>query len=181
MRKIRRFAEPDPADSWGGSNFTYGDIYLRRARDEHHELLGLEPFPGCLGVMEIPPEQAGRQLDWLPSGRCEVAGRETFKLKSRPRVFNPDYDHRIVWIDRETFADYRSEFFKDEKPWKRIDKDWRTLGLEDPRAQLWVYWYALTHVDGHEGMAFINPAAVAWNTELDPRLFTESRLRRIKR
>ncbi len=55
LRKIRRFAEPDQGDIWSGSNLTYGDVYLRRAEDETHELLDEVPFPDCLGALE--PEQ----------------------------------------------------------------------------------------------------------------------------
>jgi hypothetical protein len=181
LRKIRRFAEPDPADTWGGSNFTYGDIYLRRARDEQHELLGIERFPDCLGAMAVPEEQKTRVMAWLPARRCGLSERETFKLKSSLKRPDSEYEYRIVWVDRETFADYRSVFYKDGRPLKHIDKDWRSMGLTDTKAQYWVYWYALTYADGHEGMAFINPHAVVWNTAIDPKLWTERTLRRIKR
>ena len=82
LRKIRRFAEPNPADKWGGSNFTYGDIYLRRAQDEEHELMGSERFPDCLGVMELPESQRDRHTRWLPQRNCAIKGRETFKQTS---------------------------------------------------------------------------------------------------
>ena len=181
LRKIRRFAEPDPTDSWSGSNFTYGDIYLRRARDEEHELLGTERFPDCLGVMKLTESERDKHTRWLPESNCDIKGRETFKLKSHPKTPNDDYDHRIVWVDRKTFADYRSEFFRNGELVKRIEKDWRSMGLEDPRAQYWVYWYAQTISTGQEGMACIDPSGIAWNSELKPGLWKESTLRRIRR
>ncbi len=181
LRKLRRFAEPRQADTWSGSNFTYGDIYLRQAADEQHQLLGVEPFPGCLEVMQIPLDQRDRYTRHPPERRCEPEGRLTYKLKSRPLIPDVGYDHRLVWVDRETFADYRSEFYRDGQALKVIDKDWRSMGLEDPRAQYWVYWYVRTFADGHEGMAYVDPGAVSWNDDPDPRLWSEGRLRRIKR
>jgi hypothetical protein len=181
IRKIRRIAEPHPADNWSGSNLTYGDIYLRRARDEGHRLLGIEPFPACLGTMEVPAEQRGRHVRQLPPRRCDLQGRPVYKLESRPLNLDAGYDRRLVWVDAEGFADYRSEFYREGRLFKTIDKDWRAMGLDDPLAQYWVHWYAVTHSDGHEGMAFIDPAAISWNDDLDPRLWSEARLRRIRR
>ena len=180
LRKVRRFAEPDPNDAWGGSNFTYGDVYLRRADDEVHRLLGEARFPGCLGVMDMGPEARSRHTESTPPAQCGVDGRPMYRVESRPKQPNGWYDYRIVWVDKESFADYRSEFFKDGQPVKVIDKDWRSMGLADPRAQYWVYWYALTAATGHEGMAYVPATAVSWNDDLDPDLWTESTLRRIK-
>ena len=39
-RKIRRFAPPAHDDSWGGTDFTFGDVSLRKPMHETHELLG---------------------------------------------------------------------------------------------------------------------------------------------
>ena len=118
---------------------------------------------------------------WLPRRNCDIKGRETFKLKSRPKTPNTDYDYRIVWVDNKTFADFRSEFFRKGELVKRIDKEWRSMELEDPKAQYWVYWYARTTADGHEGMACIDPSGIAWNSDLRAGLWKESTLRRIKR
>jgi len=51
LRKIRRFAQPGHDDSWGGSDFTFGDVTLRKPMHETHELLGKENFriAGCDG------------------------------------------------------------------------------------------------------------------------------------
>lgn len=181
LRKIRRFTEPDPADSWGNSNFTYGDIYTRRPQDEVHELLGRETFEGCLDVLQLPKEQRDRYTQWMPEADCSVQGREVYRLRSRPRRPHPGYDERVVWVDVETFADYRSVYYRDGLALKVIDKAWRSMGLDDPRAQYWQYWYALTPDSGQEGMAFVPPDAVRWNGDLDPGLWSERTLRRIRR
>ncbi len=179
LRKIRRVSRPDPEDTWNGSVFTYGDVYLRRATDERHRLLPAQRFEGCLGRMD-PGAEPRKSLPWWPEARCDLAGRELLRLESRPLWSGASYAYRITWVDPVTFADYRSDFFRDGRRVKRIDKDWRPTGLPDPRAQYWVYWYARA-ADGHEGEAAVPPRAVAWNEERDPGFWSERTLRRIKR
>ena len=181
LRKIRRHAEPDKSDSWGGSLFTYGDIYLRRPSDEEHELLDEAPFPGCLQPMELSGKERNRHLQEPPSPRCDLAGKPMLRLRSRTRFSNWWYDHRIVWIDPVSFADYRSEYYKEGKKIKVIDKDWRSMDLEDPRAQYWVFWSGRHLVDGREGMAFVPEDRVFWNETVNRGFWSESTLRKIKR
>ncbi|MEN8175481.1 MAG: outer membrane lipoprotein-sorting protein [Pseudomonadota bacterium] len=180
LRKVRRFAEPDPADSWGNSNFTYGDIYIRRPEDEQHELVGTESFDGCLSALQLPENQRTRHTADIPEADCSVQGRKVYRLRSRPRR-DLGYDERILFVDVETFADYRSVYYRNGAVLKVIDKSWRRTGLDDPRALYWVYWYARTEGSGREGMAFVPPDAVSWNSDLDPGLWSERTLRRIRR
>jgi hypothetical protein len=91
------------------------------------------------------------------------------------------YDHRIRWVDAESFADYRSLYFKDGELVKRLDKDWQSAGLEDPRALYWHYWYARDPRRGDEAVAVAPAGSVAWNLPLPARLWSESTLRRLKR
>jgi len=181
LRKVRRFAEPDPADSWGNSNLTYGDIYTRRPEDEAHELLGREAFAECLGVVQLADDQRDRHTAWMPEADCSTRGREVYRIRSRPHRSDLGYDERETWVDVETFADYRSVYYRNGEVLKVIDKAWRPMGLEDPRAQYWVYWYARTEGSRQEGMAFVPPDAVRWNTDLDPDLWSERTLRQIRR
>ena len=181
LRKVRRFAEPDPADNWGGSNFSYGDIYVRRPHDEQHRLLGRETFDDCLGVVQLPPTERDRHTAAIPGADCSARGRAVFRLQSRPYRNDLGYDERISWVDVETFADYRALYYRDGQPVKVIDKAWRSMQLDDPRAQYWVYCYARSFADDRQGMAFVAPDAVQWNTALDPDLWSEQTLRRIRR
>lgn len=181
LRKIRRFAEPSPGERWGNSLLTYGDIYLRRPDHERHLLLGTEAFADCLGA--ISPERLGphRYGEHLPQASCEPRGRSVYRLRSEPIAQDWWYDHRIRWVDAETFADYRSLYFDGDRLVKRVDKDWRSAGLEDPRAIYWHYWYALDPARGDEAVAVAPPGAVAWNLPLPPQLWSEASLRRLKR
>ncbi|WP_457666803.1 outer membrane lipoprotein-sorting protein [Thiolapillus sp.] len=173
LRKIRRHAEPDPADIWGGSIFTYGDIYLRRPEDENHTLLGKIRFPGCLGLLDPAPD--GLQ----PS--CAPKGKEVFHLRSTNRNPNWWYDYRDQYIDTESYADYRAEYYRDGKRIKIIDKDWRSMNLTDPRAQYWRYWYGKDLRSGAEGLAWIKDGQVSWNDRVSRNLWSLATLRKLSR
>lgn len=60
IRKVRRFAEPARDDSWGGSDFTFGDVTLRKPKHENHILIGTGNMSGCLDVMDLPANQRNK-------------------------------------------------------------------------------------------------------------------------
>ncbi len=181
LRKIRRFAQPAHDDAWGGSDFTFGDVVLRKPKHETHELLGKETFNDCLGAMEIPKNQRGRYTRNLPGPACDHKGREVYKLKSTTKFKNWWYDYRISYVDTKTFADYRTEYFKDGKKIKIIDRHWVDAPLDDPRAQFWGYWYGKTLATGHETWAVIPEGVSVANGDFKRKLWSEQTLRKIKR
>jgi len=158
IRKVRRFAEPARDDSWGGSDFTFGDVTLRKPKHESHELQGTTTMSGCLGVMKDVKRNKYTQNAKIEAD-CSVDGKEVYKLKSTANDANWWYDNRVSYIDAKTFADYRTEYFKGGKHIKTIDRSWVSAGLDDPRASYWGYWYGTTLATGHETMAFI-PSSV---------------------
>ncbi len=186
LRKVRRFDQPAHEDAWGGSDFTFGDVYLRKPHNETHELLGTEVFEGCLKMMHIEPKQRNQYMRHLTDkASCAPQGHQVYKLKSST-VF-PDwwYDYRISYIDTKTFADYRTEYFKDGQAIKLIDRDWNPLpGYQgsDPRAIAWGYWYGLNLDTEHETWAVIPPEVVSFNSpDLQEALWSERTLRKIRR
>ena len=154
IRKVRRFAEPARDDAWGGSDFTFGDVTLRKPKHDNHELLGKTKFSGCLGVMKDVKRNKYTQKANIVAD-CSTDGKEVYKLKSTANTANWWYDHRVSLIDAKTFADYRTEYFKGGKHIKTIDRSWISANLDDPRASYWGYWYGKTNTTGHETMAFI--------------------------
>jgi len=182
LRKIRRFAEPAHDDAWGGTDFTFGDVLLRKPHNETHELLGKEKFAGCLGFMPIPDDQQSRYTKKLPkTGACDHDGKDVYKLKSTTKFENWWYDHRISYIDTVTFADYRTDYFKGGEKIKVIDRDWKSLGLDDKRASAWSYWYGKTLATEHETWAVIPDSVVVTNGDFEDEMWTEKTLRKIKR
>jgi hypothetical protein len=154
IRKVRRFAEPARDDAWGGSDFTFGDVTLRKPKHDSHELLGKTTFAGCLGVMKDVKRNKYTQKANIVAD-CSTDGKEVYKLKSTSTDANWWYDNRVSYIDTKTFADYRTEYFKGGNKVKVIDRSWISAGLDDPRASYWGYWYGTTLETGHETMAFI--------------------------
>ena len=181
LRKIRRFAQPSQDDAWGGSDFTFGDVVLRKPKHETHELLGKETFNDCLGALEVPKNQQGRYTRHLRGPSCDPKGKEVYKVKSTTKFKNWWYDYRISYVDTKTFADYRTEYFKDGKKVKIIDRYWIDSPLDDPRALFWGYWYGKNLVTGHETFANIPDGVSVANGDFKRKLWTEQTLRKIKR
>ena len=183
LRKIRRFAEPAHDDAWGGTDFTFGDVALRKPQNETHELLGTDTFSGCLGSVELADDEKNKYTRDLPKASCEADGKPVYKVKSTTKFENWWYDSRISYIDTQSFADYRTEFFKDGKQIKVLDRDWRpAAGASDPRQIVWGYWYGKTAATGHETWAVIPPEVVSYNdTKKKDNLWSEKTLRKIRR
>lgn len=180
LRKVRRFAQPAHEDAWGGTDFTFGDVVLRKPMDETHELLRTTTFEDCLGVMDLEGQRVS-YLSKIPDSSCRPKGKEVYVVRSTPKRDKWWYDYRDSYIDTKTYADYRTRYFKNGKEIKIIDRDWRSMGLEDPRAQAWGYWYGKVYATQHETWAIIPEDVVEVNLERDPRMWTERKLRRIKR
>ena len=184
LRKIRRFAQPNQEDAWGGSVFSFGDVTLRRPDDETHELLGKKPMRTCLGMLEELEGKLFRYTGRVPERSCRHLGKEVYGLKSTTKFRNWWYDYRISYVDTESFADYRTLYYKDGELIKVIDRDWGLVnakGEGDPRALFWKYWYGLDLRTGQQSLAVIPREVVSFNTDLDNRYWTERTLRRIKR
>ncbi len=183
LRKIRRFAEPAHDDAWGGTDFTFGDVTLRKPDNETHELLGTETFSGCLGSVTLADNEKNKYTRNLPEASCEPDGKQVYKVKSTTKFENWWYDYRISYIDTSSFADYRTDFYKDGKHIKVIDRDWRPVeNPSDPRMVVWGYWYGKTFATDHETWAVIPPEVVTYNdSSKKQKLWTEKTLRKIRR
>lgn len=184
LRKVRRFAEPDHGEMWGGSVFTFGDVTLRKPEHETHELLGKKRFRTCLGVIEDIEDQHYMHVDRTPKRTCRHADKMVYGLKSTPKLQNWWYDYRISFVDTESFADYRTAYFKDGRLIKVIDRDWglvKESGKNDPRALFWKYWYGVDLRDGRESWAIVPQDVIEFDTDRDERYWSERTLRRIRR
>ena len=183
LRKIRRFAEPAQDDAWGGTDFTFGDVVLRKPENETHELVGEDTFSGCLGSVALAEDEKNRYTRELPEASCTPDGKAVYKVKSTTKFENWWYDYRISYVDKESFADYRTEYFKDGEQVKVIDRDWKPVdGASDPRQVVWGYWYGKTLATGHETWAVIPPEVVEYdNPKRERKLWTDRTLRKIKR
>ncbi|TNF97691.1 MAG: outer membrane lipoprotein-sorting protein [Gammaproteobacteria bacterium] len=182
LKKIRRFSEPRHDDSWGGTDFTFGDVYLRKPHHESHELLGTTSLKGCLRAMEISEkEKRNKYLKQLHPAQCGHKGKKVYKLKSSTKNKNWWYDYRISYVDTKTFADYRTEYFKNGKKIKFIDRDWTSMKLDDPRGLFWRYWYGKNLMTGHETMVSVPEDFVTWDMDVGAgNLWTEDSLKELR-
>jgi hypothetical protein len=184
LRKLRRFAQPQYDDAWGGSVFTFGDVTLRKPEDETHELLGVKTMRTCLGVIEDMEGKHYRYIGELPNRSCRHAGKQVYGLKSTSKDDFWWYDYRISYVDTTSFADYRTLYYKDDKLIKVIDRDWGLVNNEDegdPRALFWKYWYGIDLRTGQESWAVVPQKVIEYNSDQDNNFWTEKTLRKIKR
>ena len=183
LRKIRRFAEPAHDDAWGGTDFTFGDVTLRKPHNETHELIGTETFTGCLGAITLTESEKNKYTENLPAASCVSDGKQVYKVKSTTKFQNWWYDYRISYVDTKSFADYRTDFYKDGVHIKVIDRDWQPIkDATDPRQVVWGYWYGKTFATDHETWAVIPPEVVTYNdASKDESLWSETTLRKIRR
>ncbi|MCG8050568.1 MAG: outer membrane lipoprotein-sorting protein [Candidatus Thiodiazotropha endolucinida] len=184
LRKIRRFAQPQHDDAWGGSVFTFGDVTLRKPDDEKHELIGKKKLRTCLGAIGDLENKHYRYVGELPERSCRHINKQVYGLKSTTKFDYWWYDYRISYIDTTSFADYRTLYFKDDELIKVIDRDWGLVDGDresDPRALFWKYWYGLDLRTGQESWAVIPKKVVSYNKNRRKSFWTEKTLRKIKR
>ncbi len=177
LRKVRRFAAPSYRDFWAGSVLTYGDVFLRQPEDENHRLLGRARFPGCL---EFPDDETVAALD-LAATACAADGRMMYRVRSEPRFPKWWYDYRITWLDVETFAPWRTEFFRQGERIKTIDADWQAFGADAFR-QLFPHWlYARDRRRDRATLVYIPADTIDSDPGLPERFWSTQTLRRIRR
>ena len=184
LKKIRKVNEPEHDEAWRDSDFTYGDVYLRKPEHETHELVEEGVFNECLDSMKLTAKERekNRLIRDIPRKQCDHRGKNIYTLKSTTKYKKWWYDYRISSVDQKTFADYRVDYFKDGKHIKRIDKDWTPMIEEyvdifqDTRGVFWRYWYGKNYLTGSETMINTWPEVVRWNQEYEEDLWSEDRV-----
>ncbi len=164
LRKIRRFAQPAHDDAWGGTDFTFGDVTLRKPMHETHELLGTQTFGRSIESMVVAKDVQTRRTKKLPKSTDEFKNAQVYKVKSVTKFTDWWYDYRITYIDTNTFADYRTEYYKGKELIKYLDKNWQTIKNQtDPRALRWYTWYGKDLKTNHDSLAFIPASITSFN------------------
>jgi len=182
LRKIRRFAQPAHDDAWGGTDFTFGDVTLRKPMHETHELLGTETFGKRVHVLVIPADQQTSTTKKLPAGTDDYKANKVYKVKSTTKFSGWWYDYRITYVDTKNFSDYLTEYYKKGTLVKTLEKNWKAIeGQTDPRALRWFTWYAKTMENKHETMAYIPKEVTQFNTSLKSSLWSQKTLTKIKK
>lgn len=181
LRKTRRFAQPAHDDAWGGTDFTFGDVTLRKPIHETHELLGVETFGKSVHTMVIPEAEQTSTTKTLPAGTDEYKAAQVYKVKSTTKFPSWWYDYRVTYVDTKTYSDYLTEYYKKGKLIKTLEKNWKAIeGQTDPRALRWFTWYAVNVETKHETMAFIPKEVTKFDTNLPTTLWSEATLTKIK-
>ncbi|MCK4710942.1 MAG: outer membrane lipoprotein-sorting protein [Gammaproteobacteria bacterium] len=178
LRKTRRMNEPAHEDTWIGTNLTYGELVLRQPQHEDHEIMGEAVFEDCLLAMELNPWEVNRYTKKLPGPQCEHKGKSVYLLKSTTKFKEWWYDYHISEVDKETFALYRTVYYKDGEKLKTVVIDWQSLNLPDPRVSYPRYIYAVTHTTGIDSMIFVPRSTISINESLSDSFWSERTLKK---
>ncbi|MBC8209429.1 MAG: outer membrane lipoprotein-sorting protein [Gammaproteobacteria bacterium] len=184
LRKVRRFSEPDQEAVWGGSQLSYGDLYLRRPEHETHQFVSAHTNPACLEDIQHFTTWAAQYPHISFASWCTVDLQSAVFLKSTPIDPSPHYEYRIRMINPETFAEYQVEYFKNGNLVKRLQKNWHAVPAADKRAQIWNFWTVLVFEQGKlvaQSVALLEDASYQWNQSLPSDLWSEKSLRKIRR
>ena len=173
LRKMRQINEPSHDDVWFGTNLTYGELVLRKPEDETHEYLGEDHLQGCLGTMAFEDDEKNRFTEQLPGEQCEHKGKDVYLLKSTTKFANWWYDYHISEIDKESFALYRTVYYKGDEKVKSIFIDWQSLDRPDPRITYPRFIYAVMHTDGKDSMVFVPRSTIELDVDLPDGFWTE--------
>jgi len=177
LRKIRRMNEPAHDDQWVGTNLTYGELLLRRPEHEVHELIDEKILGDCLLAMKLEPWEVNRYTKNLPGPQCVHKDKPVYVVKSTTKFKNWWYDYHISDIDKNTFALYRTVYFKDGEQIKTVVVDWQPLNQPDPRIIYPRYIYAITHTDGSDSMVFVPVSTITLNPDIPDEFWSEETLK----
>lgn len=180
LRRIRRIEENDYDKSWGGTVFTLGEISMRKPDDETHQRLGITTFNSCLETIQLPENSRPGWMKASDEPVCEHKGKTVYRLKSTRKSSKGWYDYRISYVDTETFADYRTEYYKSGQKIKIIDRDWRPTVLQDKRALQWHHLYGKDLISERETLISVPDEALAYDTQKKPSFWSESTFKKLK-
>ncbi|MDH3973915.1 MAG: outer membrane lipoprotein-sorting protein [Deltaproteobacteria bacterium] len=143
LRKIKRIAASDKEKSFMGSDLTFDDMGDRKVESDEHKLLREEALDGrpCY-VVEMTP------------------GNKKYM-----------YSRKEKWIDKETFVDYRTDFYDRKGRFlKRQRIDWKKIG------NVWVVTkiYVKNEQTGHSTSIEIED--IKLNTGLKEGWFTKRKM-----
>ncbi|MCB0421830.1 MAG: outer membrane lipoprotein-sorting protein [Bdellovibrionales bacterium] len=179
LRKVRRMPTPLFDDRWGGSDFTWGEMLLQRPEFETHKIVDAETFNRCLGTLQT--KAPAPWADKIPQGSCYQQERPVYVLKSIPTFSQiKEYDYRIRFIDAQTFADYRTEYYAGGQLIRVVEKNWGPMGMEDPRIQGWSYMYGYDLRKNTESMFLQVDRNTTWKPK-DGEFWSDQTLRRLHR
>ncbi|MCB0355863.1 MAG: outer membrane lipoprotein-sorting protein [Bdellovibrionales bacterium] len=164
IRKVRRVPQPPANDLWLGSAFTHGDMKLRKPQHEQHEVIAIENYNHCAAGMENIP--------------CMSQGKKVLVVKSWPLNHYPaNYDYRLSYIDTYSYADYRTEYYRNGKLVKEVEKNWLPVDMPMPRALIFTHWFVKDYDLNTESLLMMQPL----EKETFPEMWTDAFLRKTKR
>ena len=184
LRKTRRMAEPKDAGLAAGDIAFLEDAKLRRFHEETYTLLSTEKMNLKLFMMPFKKGEFGRYTKFFPHKKDRlIQNRKIYQLKSTFKEKNHWYDYRISYIDSQSFSDYITYYYKNNKRIKEVYRHWVKLGEKDsdPKMTAWYYWYSKDINTGYEMMTYIPKSLIRVNQEVKSKFWSTQTLEKLKR
>ena len=181
LRLTRTFEIGNTKDTWGGTVFSYSDMFMSSPDTEQHELSGKTVFSSCLNSIKIQNSKNRLAKLFKNEPVCLHRDKNVYILKSSPIAQNDWYDYRVSYVDSKTFGDYRIQYYKNRKLLKTIDKDWRKSGQnDDPRALKWHHIYGKDHTTELETYIAVPEEIISVDRKLSSEFWSEESLKKMK-
>jgi len=154
---------------------------LRRLSEDKYELLDTTMMNFTFGQMQFKPSEIDRFTKQLPQKKNTLS-TEVYVLKASPKE-NAWYDYRIDYVDTKHFTVYRTNFYKDDKKIKTIDRQWiKVEGIDDERAYMWNYWYSINPETKFETVNYIPAEIIKSNDKnINSSFWSERTLSKIRK
>ena len=181
LRKVRRMAEPSKNMGYSEADVAFmEESKLRRISDDNYVLMGTKSMTFNPGMMKLEKKDKNRLTKFLPT-EAEPVQADIYLLKATPKE-NAWYDYRIDYVDRQHFTVYRTNYYKDDKAVKTIDRHWiKVEGIDDPRAYMWTYWYAIDPETKFETVNYIPAKIIESNQEIRASFWSPRTLQKLKK
>ena len=182
LRKVRRMAEPSKNMGYSAADVAFmEEAKLRRLSEDKYELLDTSMMNFEFGQMKLKPSEIDRLTKELAQKK-HILDAEVYLLKATPKE-NAWYDYRIDYVDTKHFTVYRTNFYKDDKKIKTIDRQWiKVEGIDDERAYMWNYWYSVNPETKFETVNYIPFEIIKSNDKnIHSSFWSESTLSKIRK
>lgn len=181
LRKVRRIGEPSKNMAYSEADVAFmEESKLRDIDDDEYLLLDKKTMRFEQALMQFPKGKKERLLKELPS-KAGAVESEVYVLKATPKE-DAWYDHRIDYVDTVHFNAYRTDYYAKDEVIKTIDRHWmKVKDIDDPRANMWTYWYAIDPETHFETVNYIPPSIIKSNQDVKASFWSPLTLRKLKK
>ncbi len=181
LRKVRRIGEPSKNMAYSEADVAFmEESKLRRIGDDVYILMGTKSMTFEQATMQFPKGKRNRLLNDFPQ-KADAVQADVYMLKATPKE-DAWYDYRVDYVDRRHFTVYRTNYYQDDEVVKTIERHWvKVEGVDDPRAYMWTYWYAIDPETHFETVNYIPSHIIKSDQDIKASFWSPRTLQKLKK